>query len=64
VYSMGLVGITVDAAGTGYVTGANVHAVHVIENIGSRSGTITPDRVITGPATGLSSPGRMVAVTR
>jgi hypothetical protein len=60
----GFNGITVDAAGTAYVTASNADAFYVIESIASKSGAVTPDRTITGTATGLSGPGKLTAVAR
>ncbi len=64
VFATGFNGITVDAAGTAYVTDVNQDAFYVIENAASRSGTVTPERTVTGTATGLSGPAHLIAVTR
>ena len=55
-----LTAIAVDSAGHGYVLdgGAN-SAVYVYDSIATRSGTLAPDRTITGPATNVVLPQRL-----
>lgn len=51
--------IVVDRQGIGYVIDAFSSVIRVIDNIATRSGTLTPDRTIQGPASQLDQPNSL-----
>jgi hypothetical protein len=48
--------MAVDAAGIGYLVDGGAGAVYIFDNLSNRAGSSSPDRTITGPATGLQTP--------
>jgi hypothetical protein len=57
-------GIVVDAVGTGYITDSDANAIYIFTSIAQRSGTLSPERILSGLNTQLSQPWHMTVLQR